>query len=283
MANASIKEIKERIKSIQSTMQITRAMELVATSKLRAAKEQMEVVRPFYEILLETIDDIRRSFSGEFDRYMKKRPSGRALYIAISGDRGLAGGYNHNLSRALAEHSRGRDFCIFPIGKKSHEYCAGQSFEIYCKDYQVAADVSIADCVAMGKNVFKGFENGEYTEIFIAYTRFISVLSQEPEIKQILPVLPKNDETEKSRQITICEPSAEAVFKSIVPQYISGALYGAISESLASELAARRTAMSAANKNAKEMIDDLRLKYNRSRQSMITQELTEIVSGAEAL
>lgn len=274
----SMKAIKSRIKSVENTRQITKAMELVATGKLRRAKERIEHSRPFFEILKKTLDDIEREnrdFSSPFTRQAEGK---RTCRIVIAGDRGLAGGYNSNLFKAAAAQPGD---LILPIGRKAVELYRRKGFEILSEEYAVADDVSVGNCGAMGEELAKAFLRGDFDRLTISYTSYVNVLTQTPASMEILPIVADKKKAEKTGLI-IYEPSAEAVFDSIVPQYISGIIYGALCESIASELSARRAAMESANKNADEMISDLSLKYNRARQASITQEITEIVAGSES-
>jgi len=274
----SMKAIKNRIKSVENTRQITKAMELVATSKLRKAKERIEASRPFFEILLETLSEIKsgnKDFSSVFTRFPGEGE--KKCHIVIAGDRGLAGGYNNNLFKSL-DYKEGD--VVFPIGKKAVEFFLKKNVTIFTKSYEIAEDVSISDCNSIGKAVSEAFKKGEFTSLDISYTGFVNVLTQIPAKKEILPIV-SEEKGEKKKSLIIYEPSPEAVFDEIVPQYISGVVYGALCESLASELSARRSAMEAATDNAGEIIDDLSLKYNRARQAAITQEITEIVAGTE--
>ncbi|MBQ4110858.1 MAG: ATP synthase F1 subunit gamma [Clostridia bacterium] len=274
----SMKAIKNRIKSVESTKQITKAMELVATSKLRRAKERIEESRPYFDVLKNTLDDIAKNnkdFSSPFCKAVKaENPA--TCYVVIAGDRGLAGGYNSNLFKSvlLSEND-----VVLPIGKKAVEYFARRGINIFSEDYAIVEDVSVSDCAFMGEMLAKAFLDGKFDKLKVVYTRFINVLSQTPAAVDVLPAV--YDEKDKKSGIILYEPSAESVFNKIIPQYIGGMIYGGISESYASELSARRNAMQSANKNADEMISSLSLSYNRARQAAITQEITEIVAGAE--
>ncbi len=279
MAGASMKDIKLRIKSVQSTRQITKAMELVASSKLRKAKERVERTRPFFEILSQTLERIAASKLDFCSVYTKKREIKKTCFVVIAGDRGLAGGYNSNILKAVTKQAGDAPYCVLPIGKKTMEYFTRQNTQILSDEFLLAADISIADCDRIGHMLASGYANGEYDAVYVVYTKFVSMLSQVPQLEQMLP-LESNTDAPKSRELMICEPSAEAAFASIVPQYIAGMVYGGVAEAQASETAARRTAMESATKNAGEMIDALSLDYNRARQAAITQEITEIVSGA---
>ena len=282
-----MKAIKGRIKSVQSTMQITKAMELVAASKLRRAKQQEEETKPFFRILGDTISDILAS-NGEHSRYLRKKTeNGHKLYIVIAGDRGLAGGYNNNLFRMVRDEIREGDW-VLPVGRKALEHYGKQTFPILTEEFSVTAEVGIPESFELGALVSKGFLDGKFDTVSVVYTEFRSMLTQTPTEKALLP-LEKEDFSAKSgeeagtHQLTEYDPSPEEVLDRIIPQYISGMLYGAICEAFASECASRRNSMSAANKNAGEMIGSLTLHYNRARQAMITQEITEIIAGSEAL
>lgn len=283
MAGVSMKDIKLRIKSMESTKQITKAMQMVAASKLRHAQERVANSRPYFEILSETMDDIIRS-NGEFTSpYVTARPVKTVCYVAIAGDRGLAGGYNSNILKKIRAEMQALscEVCVLPIGKKAAEFFRSAGIPLLTEAYAEAEDVSIGDCFTMAKELSKGFLAGEFDEIYLGWTNFVSVLSQTPATRSILPLVRQPQAKETAAEV-LYEPSAEAVFDAIVPEYLGGTIYGALCESVASELAARRTAMDAATKNAEEMIGDLSLKYNRARQGAITQEITEIVGGAES-
>lgn len=281
MAGVSTKEIKNRIRSMESTKQITKAMEMVAASKLRRAQAQIANSRPYFQILHSTIQDILRT-NREFESaYLKQRPVKKVLYIVIAGDRGLAGGYNSNILKMVQSEVQGKDAVVLPIGKKAVDFFRARKIPALTEHYGEAADVSIGDCFSIAKQLSSGFLAGEFDEIRVAYTAFVSVLSQEPQSLALLP-LTKSDSQEdsSSRSQIIYERGSEEVFSAIVPEYLGGILYGALCESRASEQAARRSAMDSATQNADEMIADLSLKFNRARQAAITQEITEIVAGS---
>lgn len=273
----SMKSVKNRIKSVENTRQITKAMELVATGKLRSAKERIEKSRPFFETLCEALKEIEqnnRDFSSPFTRVPKD--GGRACHIIIAGDRGLAGGYNINLFKSV--NFKSGDI-IFPIGKKVTEKFSSEDVTFFTKEYEMAADISISDCNTIGHSLCEAFLREEFSTLDIYYTGFVNVLTQTPSQKEILPII-SNGEIKKGKNLIEYDPSPEVLFEKIVPHYIAGIVYGALCESLASELSARRTAMENATDNAGEIINELSLKYNRARQAAITQELTEIVAGS---
>ena len=283
MAGASMNDIKARIKSVESTMQITKAMELVATSKLRRARENAEKARPYYETLIKAINTIRNSQELDLSLAGNKEKNKKTLIIAIAGDRGLAGGYNNNIFKIVEQLSSGTDTEILPVGKKALEYFKRRKREIFCEDAPLVSDVGVGGAFKLAQEVCNGFFEGRFDRVLIVYTRFASMISQIPVYEQLLPL--ENDEKDNTgaNLDPIIEEDPEELLMKILPQYAGGILYSAICESIASECGARRSAMNSANKNASEMIDTLMLKYNRARQAVITQEITEIVSGAEAL
>jgi len=283
MAGVSTKEIKNRIRSMESTRQITKAMEMVAASKLRRAQTQISASRPYFEILYSTIQNILRSNRDFSSPYLKERSGNKVLYIVIAGDRGLAGGYNSNILKMVLSEIQGKDATVLPIGKKSVDFFKSKNIPVYTESYAEAADISIGDCFSVSKQLSKAFLSGQFDEIHVAYTSFVSVLSQVPKTMPLLPLKkPEQDETADGGRIcdTIYEGGSEDVFAAIVPEYLGGILYGTLCESRASEQAARRSAMDSATQNADDMIADLSLKFNRARQAAITQEITEIVAGS---
>ena len=290
MAGASMKDIKLRIKSVESTMQITKAMELVASSKLRRAKERVERSRPYFNLIHQTLTEIAYSTTEFNSDFILERPVKKACYIVIAGDRGLAGGYNNNMFKAVMAHiseltGDGREVCVLPIGKKAVEFFDRRKIEILSRDYMIAEDVSIRNCFEIAGLIAEEFRSRRIDAVYLGYTNFVSMLTQEPAVIRMLPLKYNRSEAKEPtgpKALTIYEPSCEAVYDAMVPEYMSGMIYGGLCESVASELGARRTAMDAASKNAGEMIEDLSLRYNRARQGAITQEITEIVAGAEA-
>ncbi len=280
-----MKDIKTRIKSVESTMQITKAMELVASSKLRKAKQRVEQTRPYFYSLYRTLSDIADSDTEFSSVFLKSREQVKKVgYVIIAGDRGLAGGYNNNMFKLFASHSEDKEICCVPIGKKAVDYCKRKNIEIVSYDLASVENVTTEDCDKAGKIMTEKFRNGEIDELHMGYTTFVSMLSQEPQMMQILPITNVDaKKSDKAKMLTIYEPDRETLFDMIVPQYVSGLIHGGITESWASEVASRRTAMDSASKNAAEMVESLSLSYNRARQAAITQEITEIVSGAGAL
>ena len=282
MAGVSTKDIKNRIRSMESTKQITKAMEMVAASKLRQAQNRITASRPYFEILSNTISDIVATNRDFTSPYLRKREGNRVLFVVIAGDRGLAGGYNSNVIKLAVSRMEGKEATVLPIGKKAVDYFRSKGYALLAESYAEAADVDIGDCFSIAKLLSKVWLAGNFDEIHVAYTNFVSVLSQTADVRLLLPLIPVEREATESRCVTLYEPEPEEVFASIVPEYLGGIVYGALCESRCAEQAARRTAMDSATSNAEDMIADLSLKYNRARQAAITQEITEIVAGAEA-
>ena len=279
MAGASMKDIKLRIRSVESTMQITKAMQLVASSKLRNARARMEASRPYMKVARRAVWDIALHNTGAQSHYVIPREIRHRCYIVIAGDRGLAGSYNANMFKRIEWDSRDANCCVIPIGRKARDYYARRGVPIITSVEKVEG-LSLEACAEIAQHVIDSYDSGEYDEIVLAYTSFVSVLTQKTKLKPLLP-LDAHDAPERTGRQMLCEPDADALLKGFLPQYLAGLIYAAACDSFASEQAARRVAMDSATKNAGEMIEDLSLRYNRARQSSITQELTEIVAGAE--
>ena len=279
MAGVSTKEIKTRIRSMESTRQITKAMEMVASAKLRKAQAQALSCRPYFETFYSVIWDIVNCTTELDSPYLATKPNAKCAYIVISGDRGLAGGYNSNVLKLFAAQAEGKDAVVLPMGKKGADYFRTHGVSMLTEHYTHAEGVSIGDCFSVAKQLCKGFLKGEYDRVYVVYTKFQSVISQKPECLQLLPLHTDSKPTVNHTEM-VYEPDSVTVFETIVPEYLGGVLYGALCESRASEQAARRTAMDAATQNAQEMIDGLSLQFNQARQAAITQEITEIVAGS---
>ena len=279
MAQASMNALKTRIKSVTSTMQITKAMELVSTSKLRRAREKVLSTRPFLDALSDTAATLLCSEGAKESVFLNPPTTGKMLYVVIAGDRGLAGGYNQNVFR-LALADAPDDAIFLPIGKKANEYFAHHGKSVYTRSFTEVEEFGVGCAMNLGGMLLDGYVKGEFSAVRLVYTEFTSMMTQTPKLLSLLPLtLPAG---EKKSDIELYEDTDELLAK-ILPDYLGGIIYGTVCESIASENGARRSAMNAANKNAGEMIDALSLHYNRARQAAITQEITEIVSGAEAL
>lgn len=261
------KALRNRIKSVDSTMHLTKAMGLVASSKIRRANEAMLRSRAYAEGLSDIADTLLACPECAKSPYLQGGGD-RLRLIVIAGDRGLAGGYNANVFRLLREYP---DAEIIPIGKRACER--------FGKPTVSSESFSSADAAALARTLCADYLNGEYDSLGILSTHYHSMMSHEPEITRILPL---ERHAANADGGVIFEPDERTVLDSVVPEYVAGLILAAVRESYACEVAARRIAMDAAGKNAQSMIDDLSLQYNRARQSAITQEITEIVAGGNA-
>ena len=288
MAGAGIKEIKTRINSVNSTKQVTKAMELVASSKMRKAKDRALAARPYFGTMYDTVRDIATNTRGVRNVFLKQREVKNKCYIVVAGDRGLAGGYNSNIMKLVLSHMGDKKEKVMPIGKKANEFFAKRGYDIL-KSAESVEKCGYEETLAFAQEAMDLYQKGEVDEVYMVYTEFVSPLTQRPKLLKVLPLAfdkEENKETkEQSAKGTRVQylPSAEVVLGHIIPKYVSGIVYDGVIESFASEQAARRTAMSSANDNADEMLSNLELSYNRARQSAVTQEITEIVGGVEAL
>ena len=285
MASSNMKDIKRRIKSVESTRQITKAMELVSSSKLRKAKERAEKSAPYFQTLYETMCEIMSGDPSFSSIYTRKRKNNLTLLIVIGGDRGLAGGFNANafkLAQSRIDELSGKtDVVILPVGRKAVEYFEKRDYKIMTKYENIAENITIYGAMSIADRIIDVYNKDKIDRVEMIFTDCVSPLVQEAKHMRIIPV-EKNESEGVNHSLTEYEPSAESVFDSLIPQYMSGILFGAIVSSYAAEQAARRIAMENATDNANEMISSLSLIYNRARQAAITQEITEIVGGASA-
>ncbi len=262
---ANTKRLRTRIKSVNSTLHLTKAMGLVASSKMRKSSEAMNNGKKYEDAVRNAIEPILSSAEAKKCVYMKS-DAGKLCLVVIAGDRGLAGGYNANVFRALRDYP---DADIIPIGKKACERFGGELLLAEGFDYASAERIA--------KRLCEDFASGKYARVAILCTRYVSMLSQEAYIKDVFPLVSNGD---VKSQGVVFEPDEMTVLNRMIPSYVSALILSAVRESFASEIAARRCAMDSAGKNAEEMIDSLQLEYNRARQSAITQEITEIVAGS---
>lgn len=276
-----MKDIKRRIKSVGSTRQITKAMELVASSKLRKAKARAEQSRPYFEALYESMCEIASANTDFSTIFTEKRTVKHRLFIVIAGDRGLAGGYNSNvLKMAAAAHEQDAEKPkIIAIGKKSVEYFTKHGYDVVAGFGDIAENIKPAQAQDIAEIAIELFRKGEVDDVQLFYTMFISTLSQEPQQMAVLPM--QTQQLENYGTMTY-DPSPEAVFNRIVPRFTASLIQCSVVESYASEQGARRTAMESATDNADAMTESLSLLYNRARQASITTEIIDIVSGASA-
>lgn len=288
---ASMRDIKRRRNSIQSTQQITKAMKLVATAKLQKAKAGAVTARPYFHKMHDTISSILAQSSNISHKYLDEREGQHNTYIVITSNRGLAGGYNNNVCKLVLNHhaeTQNEEASVIAVGKKGSDTLRRRGYEILHTFNEIVEKPAFGDAAAIGAEVLKKYVEGEIDHVYIAYTNFESTLTQEAKMIKLLPldredfVLDENSEDNLQAGINY-EPGPEEVLNNIIPQYVNSIIFGALKESVASEHGARMTAMDSATSNASDMIDKLTLQYNRARQASITQELSEIVGGAEAL
>lgn len=263
---ADVKILRNRIKSVDSTLHLTKAMGLVASSKMRRALRNMNSMREYASSVENAIKILTRSPECRKSPYMQERETGRTRLVLIAGDRGLAGGYNSNVLKLAKQYP---DAEIFPIGKRACEK--------YDAEFVSSENFTYDEAAQMAEKFCEDFRNGEFDRLGIITTQYVSMLSQEATIKWILP-LTKDDEP--SSGSVIFEPDENTVLSMLAEQYVASSILREVRESYASENAARKNAMDSAGKNAQEMVDNLTVQYNRARQGMITQEITEIVAGA---
>lgn len=260
------KLLRQRIKSVNSTLQLTNAMGLVAGSKIRKATAGMQKARQYARAIEKTVSLLCQDTDVKNSPYMAKRESGRTRLVVIAGDRGLAGGYNANVFRFCREFSGSE---MIPIGKRACDR--------FGKEGKNAEKFSYEDARDLAKTICAGFAAGEYDKAAILYTKYHSMMSQEASLKDLLPI---RSEKEGTKTGIIFEPDEKVVLEAMIPDYLAGVIFSCVKESFACEIAARHVAMDNAEKNAKKMIEDLEIQYNRARQSAITQEITEIVAGS---
>ena len=283
---ASMRDIKRRKGSIQSTQQITKAMKLVSTVKLQRAKQNAEKSQTYFHCMYNTVHSILRRTQNLEHKYLKSGESGKKAIIVITSNRGLAGGYNSNVIKLITQGElANEDLAIYAIGKKGKDALA-KNYEIRADYSDVIEDPVYAEAMKISKEVLSAFENGEISEIYLAYTGFKNTVVHIPTLLKLLPVeVSEEEETAQEDDPVMMnfEPEDEEALNLLIPKYITSLIYGGMIEAIASENGARMQAMDAATSNAEEMIEDLTLLYNRARQGSITQELTEIIAGAEAI
>ena len=283
---ASMRDIKRRKGSIQSTQQITKAMKLVSTVKLQRAKQNAEKSQTYFHCMYNTVHSILRRTQNLEHKYLKSGESGKKAVIVITSNHGLAGGYNSNVIKLITQGElANEDLAIYAIGKKGKDALA-KNYEIRADYSDVIEDPVYAEAMKISKEVLSAFENGEISEIYLAYTGFKNTVVHIPTLLKLLPVeVSEEEETaqEDDHVMMNFEPEDEEALNLLIPKYITSLIYGGMIEAIASENGARMQAMDAATSNAEEMIEDLTLLYNRARQGSITQELTEIIAGANAI
>ncbi len=283
---ASMKDIKRRRDSIQSTGQITKAMKLVSTVKLQKAKGKAESTKPYSDLMYETICNMLARSGNINHKYLVPGESSKKAVITITANRGLAGGYNTNLTKLITESDIPKeDIDIVAIGTKGRDYLARRGYNISEDDSDVINEPLYTDARSICDKLLERFAAGEIGEIYLAYTSFKNTVVHEPKLIKLLPVSVDTDGLSSGEDTTPMnyEPAEDEALNLIIPKYVCSLIYGALIEAVASENGARMQAMDNATSNADEMISDLSLKYNRARQASITQELTEIIAGANAI
>ena len=284
---ASMRDIKRRKTSIQGTQQITKAMKLVSTVKLQRARTSAEKSKEFFNCMYETVNSILQRVGQVEHRYLRSGASPKKAVVVITSNRGLAGGYNSNIVKLITRHPEWNkeDLVIYALGNKGRDGLARYGYKIEECNGEIMESPTYADAMALSAELLQSFANGEIGEIHLAYTAFKNTVSHVPTLMQLLPVVvpEKKEEDNTPKAVMNFEPEDTEALDLIIPKYVTSLIYGALVESVASENGARMQAMDNATSNAEEMISDLALKYNRARQGSITQELTEIIAGAEAL
>ncbi len=282
---ASMRDIKRRRSSIQSTQQITKAMKLVSTVKLQKAKNRAEETNPYFNHMYQTVCSILKRSGTINHPYLRESASQKKAVVVITSNRGLAGGYNSNVVKLVTESGFPKeDLEIYAIGNKGKDTLTRRGYSVVSDDSAVIDAPVYEDAAEICKRVLKAYQEEEIGEIYLAYTHFKNTVSHEPTLMKLLPVeIDEADMTEDSNILMNYEPNDEEALDMIIPKYITSLFYGALVEAVASENGARMQAMDSATSNAEEMISDLSLKYNRARQGSITQELTEIIAGASAI
>lgn len=286
----NMRVIKRRIKSVNSTKQITHAMELVASSKLRKARQKAEARRAYFEVMIQSMQELASHQSGNSkNMYLEESEGKRSLTIVITADRGLAGGYNSNIIKLAASNIKDKETAsLIIVGNKGKEYFKNRDYNIVAEYTGISEDPSYKDAQEIGEKAIALFKEGEVDEVYLTYTKFVSTITQRSELIKLLPLNKeelKKQEKEESSDIPLImqyEPDVESLLDYLIPKYVINTVYGGMIEGSASEQGARRIAMESATDNANDMIDSLTLRYNRARQEQITQEIAEIVAGAGA-
>ncbi|MCM1268698.1 MAG: ATP synthase F1 subunit gamma [Bacteroidales bacterium] len=285
---ASMRDIKRRKGSIQSTQQITKAMKLVSTVKLQRAKQRAEQSKAYFNCMYETVTSMLAKTGGLTHPYLKAGDSPKKAVIVITSNRGLAGGYNSNVVKLITMGDfKKEDLKIYAIGKKGRDALKRYGYEIVEEDSAIIEEPSYVDAMALSERLLASFAAGEIGEIYLAYTGFKNTVVHEPTLLKLLPVeaaaAEAGTQETGSKAMMNFEPEDDEALDMIIPKYITSLIYGGLVEAVASENGARMQAMDSATSNAEEMIDHLSLMYNRARQGSITQELTEIIAGANAI
>ena len=282
---ASMRSIKRRKGSIQSTQQITKAMKLVSTVKLQRAKGRAEKSKSYFECMYATVKSVLAKSGNIEHPYLKSGSSSKKAVIVITSNRGLAGGYNSNVIKLITKGDfHKEDVVVYAIGSKGRDYLARHGYQIGGDYSDVIEEPIYADAMRISDDLLKAFAEGEIGEIYLAYTAFKNTVSHIPTLLKLLPVDTDGiEDVDDDKALMNFEQDEEEALNMLIPKYITSLIYGGMVEAVASENGARMQAMDSATSNAEEMIEKLSLQYNRARQGSITQELTEIIAGAEAI
>lgn len=286
MAGKGIRDIKRRMKSVNSSKKITKAYELVSSAKLRRTKNVLERTREYFHFVTESIEEVfHNAVNIQSDYLAGAREVRKKCYIVITSCRGLCGGFNTNLIKeAVSQIDDKSSAVLVTIGSKGRDFFKKREYNIAEEYASPTENITFLETHEISKPIIEMYNKGEIDEVYLVYSNFVSTLTQRPVTVKLLPFeIKENSEVKKHSRVVEYEPSAQAVFDYLVPKYVEIRIYNGIVESAASEWAARRIAMENATDNAEEIISDLILNYNRARQAAITQEIAEIVGGAEAL
>lgn len=287
---ANTREIHSRIKSIQDIMKITNAMYLISSSKLKKARKSLQATEPYFEALQSTIHDILLRAPHISSVYFHRRENTvqenrKKGYLVITADKGLAGSYNHNvIKRAEEEMKKSRNNFLFVVGQVGRQYFIRKGVDVDCEFLYTAQNPTLSRAGNISKTLIELFMKAQLDDVYVIYTKMITPMKSEVEMTKLLPLERKKFERRAAGYThALFNPSPEIVMEHLVPNYLKGLIFGILVESFSSEQNARMTAMEAATKSAKDMLRSLELQYNRARQASITQEITEIVSGAKSL
>ncbi|MGB0273872.1 MAG: ATP synthase F1 subunit gamma [Flavobacteriaceae bacterium] len=279
---ANLKEIRNRISSVSSTMQITSAMKMVSAAKLKKAQDAITAMRPYAAKLTELLQNLSGA-AQDTNPYTKTRNVKRVLYVAITSNRGLCGGFNSNIIKEVKARANGNqtEIAVFTIGKKGNDILS-KEFDVVGHNTEVFDDLSFANAAELAQQLMDGFVAEEYDEVHLVYNRFKNAATQLVTVEPFLPLVADASETQTEADY-IYEPGQEEIFNTLLPKALKMQLFKALRDSFASEHGARMTAMHKATDNATDLRNQLKLTYNKARQAAITNEILEIVGGAEAL
>jgi len=282
------KEIRTKVKSVQNTQKITRAMEMVAASKMRKAQDRMQASRPYADKIRKVIKHLAHAHPEYQHPYMQERETKRVGFIIVSSDRGLCGGLNANLFRSAVRalkgwDENGIDIDVCAIGTKASGFFKRLGSKVVAEAGHLGDAPEVQDLIGSVKVMLDAYDDGKIDRLYVVYNRFVSTMTQDPQVEQLLPIEAEQDESYAHHWDYIYEPEAKDVLSDLLTRYVESLVYQAVVENAACEQSARMVAMKSASDNAGDLIDQLNLAYNKARQAAITQEISEIVSGAAAV